>query len=504
MSTLWHDVRYGLRRLRKAPGFTAIALITLAVGIGANTIMFSVADMLLLLQPQHVKKPEQLAFCGLQMARFPWFTPSEYQMLRDSDLGFSDLMGQSISWARTLVYENATKQLRSAYVSANYFSLLGVVPAQGRGFVPEEERRGNAPVAVLSYHGWQRLGGNPEIVGQSVIINGADCQIVGITPKGFTGATIEGPDLWLSLGSYWSVDISLRQQPERTPWLELVGRLKPGITLPVAQAQLQTLFPAFKPECLERDWGGRAAFELCRTGRLSVSGDNEKDHWFHIVVSLILMTASGTVLLIACLNLANMLIVQGAARHREIAVRLAIGGGRWRIIRQLLVESGLLAFLGGGLGVLLAVYGMRLLNVWIDAAETSVRVGLNVRVLLATLGFCVTATFLFGLRPALWLSKRDIAGEIKTSTGRVLGSFRKRRGGLSVGGQIALAVALLLSATLLTRSALEKASPDPRFRLDDKLVVQIDPQAADTPRRGASRSARLWPIIWRSCRKSRR
>ncbi len=478
MSTLWNDARYGLRRLRKSPGFTVIALVTLAVGIGANTIMFSIADMLLLLQPQHVKAPGQLTFCGLQTARFPWFRPSEYQMLRNSDLAFSDLMGQSISWADTVVYGNATKQLRKGYVSANYFSFLGVVPIRGRGFVPEEERRGSAPVAVLSYQGWQRLGGDPEIVGRSVIINGADCQIVGITPKGFTGATIEGPDLWLSLGSFWSVNIAVRQQPERKPWLELVGRLKPGITLPVAQAQLQTLFRTFKPECLERGLGGRAAFDLRPTGRISLPGDDGRDHWLHVIVSLVLMTASGTILLIACLNLANMLIVQGAARHREIAVRLAIGGGRWRIIRQLLIESGLLALLGGGLGVVLALGGMRMLNVWIAATDTNIRVGLNVRVLTVTLAFCVAATFLFGLRPALWLSKRDIAGEIKASTGRVLGSFRRRHGGLSVGGQIALAVALVLSATLLTRSALEKASADPRFRLDDKLVVQIDPQAA--------------------------
>jgi predicted permease len=190
------------------------------------------------------------------------------------------------------------------------------------------------------------------------------------------------------------------------------------------------------------------------------------------------MSVAAIILVIACLNLANMLIVQGSSRHREIAVRLALGGGRWRIIRQLLIESLLLAVLGGGLGVLLALCGMRILNVWIAAREIGLQVGLNVRVLAATLGLCLIATLLFGLRPALWLSKRDIAGEMKASTRGVLGSLRRTRTGLSMAGQIALAVALVLSATLLTRSALEKARPDPRFRLDDKLVVEIDPRAA--------------------------
>ena len=186
--------------------------------------------------------------------------------------------------------------------------------------------------------------------------------------------------------------------------------------------------------------------------------------------------------MIVCLNLANMLIVQGASRHREIAVRLALGGGRWRIIRQLLVESLLLALLGGVLGVLLAFWGTRILNTWIasvpDRLMRDLRPGLNVRVLVATLGLCLLTTLLFGLRPALWLSKRDIAGEMKAPAGRRLGSLGRKRGGLSVAGQIALAVALVLSATLLTQSALRIARLDPRFPLEDKLIVQIDPLSA--------------------------
>jgi len=479
MSHFYTDLKYAFRMLRKRSGFTAIALITLAIGIGANTIMFSISDVLLLLRPRKVNNPEQLAYCGIQDAQFSWFRYSEYLTLRDSGLAFSDLLARSITWWTTLVHGDSAKQVQTTHVSSNYFSVLGVAPVQGRGFLPEEERHGSAPVVVLSYRCWQRLGSNPKLVGEFLSVNGTDCQVVGVAPEGFTGVTLEGPDLWLSLGSFRVVSTLVRQLPSREPWLEIVGRLKPEVTMPAAQARLQTLFPQFKPECIERGWGGRPSFNLRPPGRFYIGGDIEGDLQMKTVISLVLMAASAIILVIACLNMANMLIVQGASRHREIAIRLALGGGRWRIIRQLLVESLLLAVLGGVLGVLLAFCGMRILNVWIaTAVPPGLQPGLNVRVLAATLGLCLMATLLFGLRPALWLSKRDIAGEMKASAGTMLGSLRRKRSTLSVAGQIALAVALVLSATLLTRSALQIARPDPRFCLEDKVVVQIDPLAA--------------------------
>jgi len=474
MTTLWQDVRYGFRMLRKRPGFTAVALITLAIGIGANTIMFSIADFLLLLRPRKVKAPEQLAYCALRDAKFSWFRYSEYLTLRESGLAFSDVMAQTSSMnGNTLVRDGSARNVAVAAVSANYFTVLGGAPVQGRGFVPEEERPGGAPVIVLSHHLWRRLGSDPKLVGEFLCLSGVDCRVVGVAPQGFT-SPLHSPDLWLARGGFRAVSTFYRSRPDKSPWFHLVGRLRPDATMPVAQAQLQTLFPQLKPECIER-WGGRLAIDLRPPGRMDLSGDGEQGRRFNAIISLVLMTASAIVLVIACLNLANMLIVQGASRHREIAVRMAIGGGRWRIIRQLLIESGLLAVLGGGLGVVLAVCGMRILNLWIAVVAESLQVGLNVRILAATLGFCLIATLLFGLRPALLLSKRDIAGEMKASGGRVLGGLRRRQGGFSVAGQIALAVALVLSATLLTRSALQKARPDPRFCLADKLLVQIDP-----------------------------
>ena len=477
MGTLWQDLRYALRMLRKSPGFTAIALVTLAIGIGANTIMFSISDALLLLRARKVKNPEQLAYCAIQDAQYSWFRYSEYLVLRDSGLAFSNVMAQTDHSRMTLVRGGSAWHLWATYVSANYFSFLGVAPVQGRGFLPEEEWHGSTPVVVLSYRCWQRLGSDPRLVGEFLSVNGTDCQVVGVAPEGFTGVTLNGSDLWLPLGSFRTVDKFYRSRPDREPWFNVVGRLKSGLDMSVAQAQLQTLFPQFKPECLERGWGGRPSFDLRPPGRTQITGDNEQDRWIHTIFSLVLITASALILGIACLNLANMLIVQGAARQREIAVRLALGGGRWRIIRQLLIESGLLAVLGGVLGVLPALCGTRILNVGFAAANEDLRLGLNVRVLAATLGLCLMATLLFGLRPALLLSKRDLAGEMKGAAGRVLGSLGRKRGGLSVAGQIALAVALVLSATLLTRSALQIARPDPRFPLKDKLVVEIDPES---------------------------
>jgi predicted permease len=481
MGTLWQDLRFAGRMLRKSPGFTAIALITLAIGIGANTIMFSMSDLLLLLRARKVKNPEQLAYCAIQNAELPWFRYSSYLALRDSRLAFSDVLAEDIGEGPdpTLAHGDSARPVATRYVSANYFSVLGAAPVWGRGFLPEEERPGSAPVTVLSHRLWQQLGGDPKLVGEFVTINGTRCQVVGVAPEGFTGVTLYGPELWVPLGSYRVVSRWGREQPNRERSLYVVGRLKPGWTMPAAQAQLQALVPRFKLE-YPKLWTSSSSLTLRPPGRFMIEGDIRQDLLMKAMFSLVLVAASAIILVIACLNLANMLIVQGAARHREIAVRLALGGGRWRIIRQLLIESGLLALLGGVLGILLAFCGTRILSIW------GLRPGLNVRVLAATLGLCLIATLLFGLRPALLLSKRDLAGEMKGAAGHVLGPLRRRRGGLSVAGQIALAVVLVLSAMLLTHSALEVARSDPRFPLEDKLIVQIDPLSA-----GYDRAERL-------------
>ena len=216
MTTTINDLKYGLRILVKKPGFTAIALVTLAVGIGANTIMFSISDLLLLAHPGKVKAPEQLVHCGFQDPEAIGFRYSEYLTVCDSGLAFSEILAQAGDVWGTLVYEGSVQQVKGFYVSANYFSVLGVTPIRGRGFMPEEEQ-GGARVAVLSWLCWKRLSCDPKIVGQSVNIDGTRCEVVGIMPKGFTGVTFNAPDLWLPLGSYRSVSKMARQWPEVKP-----------------------------------------------------------------------------------------------------------------------------------------------------------------------------------------------------------------------------------------------------------------------------------------------
>ncbi len=497
METLGQDIRYGFRMLRKKPGFTAIALVTLAIGIGANTIMFSVVNTLLL-RPPPVKEPDRLVRCEFNVTRLVFYPG--YVELRDNNPVFSDLI--SHSYARrtcTLVRDGMARQVDPLYVSANYFRALGGSPLYGRTFLPEEERAGGEPVVVLSYRTWQRLGAAPEIVGQYVRLSGELFRIIGVMPKAFAGASVICPDVWLPLGTYGLVGRIYKKKPEKTDerWhyapAVLVGRLKPGVSRAQAQAWLQSMLPRLKqidpwmfstPKFgatkIEEVW-----FELHPLPRLS-AGDIDNDRSTLGRISLGLMGISGVVLLIACLNLANMIVVQGAQRQREIAIRAALGGGRLRIVRQLLVESLLLAVFGGILALGVAFWGIRILKLWAALGQLPMQLGeavasgiaLDVRVLAATLSFCLIATVLFGLQPALRLSGRDLCGDLKESGRGVLQATRRRRWivprGLSVLCQMALSVALVMTATLLARTALRAARTEPGFGLDGKVIVSVE------------------------------
>jgi len=490
MTNLWHEIRYAFRQLRKNPGFTAIALITLAIGIGANTTMFSVVNTLLFRQVQ-IKESEKLVCCKIRNFGIGTMPYSAYQTIRDDSPVFSNLMVQDYGLEYvTLAHIETARQVCGMFVSANYFSFLGVKPAFGRGFFPEEERQDAPSVTVLSFRAWQRLGADPEMVGQHVRVNGVSCEVIGVAPKGFTGVTHLGPELWLPLGSYLRV-VRLSRGVHRPgkqvsdwgyPDVIPVGRLKPGLSMSAAQAQLQALAPRLKDK-YPRQWKANCSIYLHRPPRFAIFNDHNEGAALS-GFSLVLMGVSAAVLLIACLNLAGMMIVQGARRHREIAVRLALGGGRLQIIRQLLIESMLLALLGGVFGLLLALWSTRALNNWVAALQCpldivdALRVGLNVRVLLVTLGFCLIATILFGLRPALGLSRRDIVGELKESGNVMLMPLKRKRVRLSLLCQIALAVVLVMGAALFTRGAVKALRPSSEFSFDGKLLVKLDTFAA--------------------------
>jgi predicted permease len=497
MRTLWQDLRYAGRMLRKSPGFTAIALITLAIGIGANTIMFSVVNVLLF-RPAQVKDPEQLALCEARnlAGAFPY---SAYVDLRDDNPAFTGLMAHDPDLTFvTLGREDIARHAVAMFVSANYFSVLGVAPAQGRTFLPEEERQGAEPVVVLSHRAWQRQGADPGLVGTQVAINGRFFRVVGVAPERFTGAALIGPDLWLPLGSYglvgqgpWAKPDDPASESWNYPRVTPVGRLKPGLIMSMAQTRLQVLAPRLK-ENYPTWWTTNGMLCLSHLPRL-IPNCHGDDVSVRSGISIFLMSVSAVVLLIACLNLANMTIVQGAARHREIAIRLAIGGGRLRIVRQLLIESLQLAILGGALGLALAFWGTRLLSVWLGDLKLpfdlagSLRIDLDVRVLAATLGFCLGATVLSGLRPALQLSRRDVVSDLKESDSGVLRSARRacRPRSLSVICQIALSVVLVMGAALFTRSALQTGAANSGLRFDGKLLVEVDPLVAGFNRAGS-------------------
>lgn len=491
MRTIWQDIRYGLRMLSKSPGFTAIALITLAIGIGANTIMFSLVNVLLL-RPPLVKNPDRLVVCIDQNVRGTAFPYSTYVDIRDNNPAFSDLMAYDPDLnILTLVREEAVRRVYGMFACANYFSVLGVSPAFGRAFLPEEERYGAEPVVVLSHRTWQRQGADPNIIDSYITLNGTPFRIIGVAPKRFTGTAVLGPDLWLPLGSFGLVGHLGREKSQRLPselWnypnITLIGRLKPSLTMSAAQARLQPLVSRFK-ENRPRTWTASSTLRLDRLPRLTAD-PRFSNRTYLSGASLFLMGVSAFVLLIACLNLANMAIVRGTGRHREIAIRMAIGGGRLRIMRQLFVESFLLTILGGVLALVVAFWGTRILNTWVGSLNApidfagSLRTSIDIRVLTATLGFCLIAAVLSGLRPALQLSRRDVVIDLKESRSEMLHSVGKvrRPRGLSVVCQIALSVVLVMGAALFTRSALRTTWDNSDFNLDGKLMVELDSLSA--------------------------
>ncbi len=484
--------------LRKNPGFTAIALVTLTIGIGANTVMFSLVDMLIL-QSAQVKRIDELAVCQAENA--DWHFPYEaYVEFRDNNPVFTDVaavggMQATATWALEGQQAHA-KEFAVTYVSSNYFSLLGAIPAHGRWFLPEEERYGAEPVVVLSHNAWKRCGGDPKLVGEPIWLNGKPVRVIGVAAKGFTGASLVGPDIWLPLGSgvtQVSAGEATDVQAVRYPSVIPLGRLRPNVEFKAAQSQVQALVPGLR-ENYPTWWEKPGQLTLLRPGRLHLitSSGPENERRFFSLLAICLMAVSGVVLLIACLNLAGMLTVQGTTRQREIAIRMAMGGGQLRIMRQLLSECLLMSLAGGMLGCLLAMACIRSLNGWIAAIRLPIEIPsvfiakLDGCVLLGTLGFCVMATILFGLKPAWCLLQRDVMADLKESARDALRSARKRSGaprGSYLIAQTALSVVLVMGAGLFTRSAMQVGNIMADFDFDGKLIMAVNLQ---TPKGNSS------------------
>jgi predicted permease len=485
MNYLWQDVRYGMRMLASKPGFTAAAMLVLALGIGANSAVFSLVNAFLL-KPLQVHKPEELTGLYSRDTKHPdvyrAFSYPNYVDIRDHNQAFSSLA--ALNAALVGIQEgDATRQTLAIIVSSNYFSTLGVTMLKGRAFRAEEEKPGAELSAIVTYSYFKKNGEDPQLVGKTVRINGHPFTIVGITPPGFTGTTVfVSPEVFVPLGAHSIVmndfDGVVRPLAARdNNVLILAGRLKPGVTsqaadasLGVTASQLEKAFPA------ENKDQSLLVHSLPRTG---LSTQPESDSGLRIP-AIMLLSLAGVVLLIASLNLANMMMAKGTARRKEIAIRLAIGGNRRRIVRQLVTEGMMLAILGGAAGLVVASWSTTLL---VQSMSRLVPLEIvydstpDARVLGFTLLFCVLSTVVFGLFPAWKLSKPDVWVDLKENTGEDVAGRRRRlfsRGNMLVMAQLSLSLAMLTAAGLFIHSAVRAANIQPGFSLENHVLAEVD------------------------------
>jgi len=480
------DFRFAFRQLWKAPGFTIAAVVVLALGIGVNTAIFSIVDVLVF-QPPAYHQPNEVVQLFSQDKKDPKnfraFSYPTYKEIREQNTVFSGVLAHDDSMVGIGEKGNFRRAIVDI-VSSNYFSVLGVTPILGRSFLPEEERPGaNQRVAIVSNSYWQKNRRDPAVLGSSILINGRAFTIVGIMPEGFTGLeSVFSREAWLPLGVYDEIigdrggGASQTLADRGSEHVLLIGRLKPGVTAEAARPALKTLAAnletAFPVEQKDQTFM-TAPLNNFGTSTAPIEDDPVP------TVSALLAATAGIVLLVACLNLANMLLARGTARRKEIAIRLALGGSRSRIVRQLLTEGFVLALLGGACGLLLGLWSTDLLVaslhkmlpmdvVWLG--------GSNLTVLAATLGFCVLGTICFALGPALKLSRAAVIEDLKQQAGEDAHRRRWRflpRNPLVVV-QIAFSLALVTAAALFVRGAIKAGSINIGFRTKDLFLVEID------------------------------
>ena len=484
------DLRFAVRQLSKAPGFTIAAVTVLALGIGVNTAVFSLVNTLFFAPPAYAKPHEMVQLFSQDKKdpkKFRGFSYPTYLDIREQNAVFSDAMSFNLALIG-LGQKGDTRRAFGAIVSSNYFSVLGVPVARGRAFVPEEETPGrNTPVAIVSYSYWQKHDLDPGVLGSQVFVNGRSFTIVGIAPKGFVGTMqVLSPEVWLPISVYDQVANDFESENKTTiddrkgTQLRIMGRLKPGMTAAAARPALEALAAnlekAYPVEQKDQ------TFIADRVPRNTVSNRPGADSKIKAIAPLLLGMAA-VVLLVACLNLANMLLARGTARRKEIAIRLALGGSRWRIVRQLLTEGFVLALLGGVGGLVLGLWSSDLLVgsmrklmpldiVWLT--------GPNPAILAATFGFCLLGTLLFALGPALKISRNAVITELKEHAGEdvVRRHWKFLPRNPLVVTQIAFSLALITAAALFIRGAGKAASIDTGLRPGASFLLEVDASLA--------------------------
>ncbi len=494
MSNLLQDLRYSVRLLLKTPGFSLTAILVLALGIGANAAVFTLANVLLFRPAAGSDRPGRIVGIYSQDKTRPdsyrGFSYPAYADIRDRNASFSDVMAFSLSLVGVGEGET-TRRTFAAAVTRNYFSTLGVDLASGRTFTPEEERPDSqAAVAIVSDQYWKRhADGGGSLLGRTIRVNSRPFEIVGVAPPGFTGTSVMvSPEVWVPIGALPLIENDFMRgdgpasvADRRSQNLLVVGRLKPGVTEADANAPLRPL-----SEQLEKAYPAENKNQLLtahRLPRVSISDSPQGDGEFGTLFTM-LMGMAAIVLVVASLNLANMMLARGTARRKEIAMRLALGGGRGRIVRQLLTEGLTLSLIGGAAGLLVGYLGMSLLA---SSALPYSPVPLvfdgrpDVRVVGATLAFCVLSALVFSLGPAWKLARTDVVPELKEQAGEDTRSGRLRwlsARNIMVATQIALSLGLLVAAGLFTRGALKAGAADPGYRLDRQLLVSLDTSLA--------------------------
>jgi putative ABC transport system permease protein len=471
---LGHELRYAARTQVRNPAYATTVSLLIALGVGANTTVFTLVNAVLLRAPSGITDPNRLVQLGRTNAgalNQPGFNSWSYPLFMDfrtRNTSFVDLAAYERS--DVLIGDDANvTQANAQLVSASYFALLGVIAQRGRGILPEDLAAGAAPVVVLSDALWQsRFGGDPNIVGKVVRLRGTPFRIVGIAPRGFTGTEITDarPDLWVPLTatSLLTPGSRIRYDDPRVSWLWIVGRLKPGVGIDAARAEIGAIHRGIQL-ALDDTVRDDVAF----VPGLGLRPDERAEA---VAVSSALLAMVGLVLLITCANLAALLLARGAAREGEIGVRLAIGAGRGRLVRQLLVETMLLAVLGSMLAFV-ATYWTARFVAWLMPYQIAVSLQPDANVLAYGLLVGVSTALAFGVVPALRSTRVDLLPLLRSGVSRATGDRGRLRGTLLVA-QIALSFVLLGAAGLLARTVQRSSSVDPGFRTERVLVGDID------------------------------
>ena len=494
MNSILADLRFSLRTLRKSPLFTTIAVLSLALGIGANTAIFTFVDQLLLrLLP--VKDPSQLAVMfqqgehygsnrGYHVISYPM-----YRDIREKNQVFTGVLGRRRAGV-SLGFGGRTDLAHIDLVSGNFFDVLGVKAALGRTLTPDDDRTPGAhPVVVLGYSFWQnRFHGDRSVIGQTIRLNGLPMTIIGVSEQGFDGA---------EPGNHLEMAVPLMMKKQMTPewddltdrrsrWVQVIGRLKPGVSLEQAKASLQPLHhQMLEMEVREAAFAKASQYTKDQFLKMTMNvlPAGQGDTGMHQAIAApmyMLMAIVGLVLLIACANVANLLLARAANRQKEVAVRLSLGASRWQLIRQFLVESLMLSLAGGAAGIVVSIWVARGLLRFIPQESTDPLINTtpDARILLFTFALSIVTGILFGLAPAWQTTNPDVAPTLKDQAGNVMGGGNVMLRKSLVTAQVALSLLLLIGAGLFARSLQNLRNLDSGMKLEQLVAFDVNPSLA--------------------------